>query len=95
MYPKPPDMRGSATQDLTDGELFYIIRNGVRFTGMPGFASGPADEDLESWGLVRFIRLLPELSTEELERMRRHNPVSRQQLEEEAEIRRFLEGQDH
>ena len=35
-----PDLRAAATQDLTDGELFYIIENGVRFTGMPAFGTG-------------------------------------------------------
>ena len=39
LYPKPPDMRPAATQNLTDGELFYIINNGVRLTGVPGWAS--------------------------------------------------------
>src|SRR5579859_2742827 len=35
LYPKPPDLRGPRTQKLSDGELFWIIENGVRFTGMP------------------------------------------------------------
>src|SRR5258708_8206362 len=35
LYPKPPDLRLAQTQNLTDGELFWIIENGVRFTGMP------------------------------------------------------------
>jgi mono/diheme cytochrome c family protein len=37
LYPKPPDLRLPETQKLSDGELFWIIENGVRFTGMPGF----------------------------------------------------------
>ena len=37
LYPKPPDMTEAATQQLTDGELYYIIENGIRFTGMPAF----------------------------------------------------------
>ena len=94
MYPKPPDMRLESTQELSDGEVFYIIRNGIRFTGMPGFGSGPAEEDLETWGLVHFIRRLPRLSAEDLTRMKQHNPISRQKLAEEEEIRRFLEGTD-
>ena len=39
LYPKPPDLRLQATQERTDGELFWVIENGVRFTGMPSFAS--------------------------------------------------------
>lgn len=40
MWPKPPDMRLERTQSLSDGELFYIIEQGIRFTGMPGWATG-------------------------------------------------------
>ena len=40
LYPKPPDMRTSETQNKSDGELYYIIENGVRLSGMPAF--GPA-----------------------------------------------------
>lgn len=61
MYPPPPDLRASATQDLTDGEIMNIIRNGIRFTGMPGF--GGSDED--NWKLTLFIRHLPKLSDKE------------------------------
>jgi hypothetical protein len=35
MYPPAPDMRKNRTQRLTDGELFYIIENGIRLTGIP------------------------------------------------------------
>ena len=38
LYPRAPDMRLPATQNLTDGELFYIIENGVKLTGMPAWA---------------------------------------------------------
>jgi mono/diheme cytochrome c family protein len=94
LYPPAPDMQMPGTQELSDGELFYIIRNGIRFTGMPAWGSGPPDTDEESWGLVRFIRHLPEVSPEELEEMGDLNPVSRRELEEKQEIRRFLEGAD-
>jgi mono/diheme cytochrome c family protein len=36
LYPKVPDLRSPRTQNLTDGEIRYIIRNGVRLTGVPG-----------------------------------------------------------
>jgi hypothetical protein len=32
VYPKAPDLRASDTQTMSDGELFYVIRNGIRFT---------------------------------------------------------------
>jgi hypothetical protein len=37
LYPKAPDMRQRETQSLTEGELYYIIRNGVRMTGVPAW----------------------------------------------------------
>src|SRR5262245_65726961 len=43
LYPKAPDMRLPATQSMTDGELYYVIQNGVRLTGMPAW--GMKDHD--------------------------------------------------
>jgi mono/diheme cytochrome c family protein len=95
LYPKPPDMSQAATQELTDGELYYIIENGIRFTGMPAFgeeSAGLGDE--ESWALVTFIRHLPQISVEEVEAMKKMNPKSPAELEKEERIRKFLEGDD-
>ena len=77
LYPKPPDMRTDATQRLTDGEIFYIIENGVRFTGMPAFGTGTPDPagDKQVWELVSFVRHLPRITAEEIERMKTLNPV--------------------
>lgn len=69
MYPPTPDMRKPDTQELTDGQIFYIIRNGIRFTGMPGWG-GEGDEN---WKLVLFIRHLPQLTAEEVELMKEIN----------------------
>ena len=74
LYPSAPDLREDATQHLSDGELMYIIKNGIRFTGMPGW--GGDDED--NWNLVLFIRHLPELSDKELELMQEINGLDTQ-----------------
>jgi mono/diheme cytochrome c family protein len=94
LYPKPPDMRQAGTQRLTDGELFHIIHNGIRLTGMPAFGQETEEPDLDSWKLVHFIRRLPNITPEELARMKDMNPKSRHEIEEEEAIRRFLEGDD-
>src|SRR6185369_1460265 len=52
LSPEVPDLHAEHIQNLTDGELFYIIKNGVRFTGMPGWDL----EDNHNWGLVALIR---------------------------------------
>src|SRR5262245_45856199 len=46
LYPKVPDLTQADTQQLTDGELFYIISNGVRFTGMPAFGGEDSPESI-------------------------------------------------
>ena len=90
LYPKPPDLRMRDTQGLSDGELFWIIENGVRFTGMPGFGSPGTQED--SWKLVHFIRHLPQLSAAEREKMEKNNPKSMEDRREEKQEDDFLNG---
>jgi mono/diheme cytochrome c family protein len=91
LYPKPPDLRQEDTQKLSDGELFWIIENGVRFTGMPAFGGARGSEQ-DSWKLVRFIRRLPRLTEEERMEMERYNPKGPEDLEEEQEENDFLQG---
>ena len=59
MYPPAMDLTSPHVQHWNDAELFWIIRNGVRMTGMPSWKSILSDTD--SWKLVRFIHDLPEL----------------------------------
>jgi|SRR5579859_2751064 len=72
LYPKAPDMRLSETQSLTDGELYYIIHNGIRLTGMPAW--GREGQDQDSWKLVLFVRHLPQLTSAEEREMESLNP---------------------
>ncbi len=92
LFPPAPDMRLAATQDLTDGELFYIIEEGVRFTGMPAWSSGTPEGEELGWQLVHFIRRLPQLTTEEIELMEGMNPKPPEQIRQEMEAERFLQG---
>jgi mono/diheme cytochrome c family protein len=93
LYPKPPDLRLPQTQNLTDGELYWIIENGVRFTGMPAFASGGEHGGTQdSWKLVHFIRHLPHLTAAERIEMERYNPKGPNDQEEEQQENDFLNG---
>jgi len=94
LFPKAPDMRLPATQDLTDGELFWIIENGIRFTGMPGWSTGTKEGEDASWHLVHFIRHLPDVSEPELEEMEALTPRSPAEIRQEIEAERFLRGDD-
>jgi mono/diheme cytochrome c family protein len=93
LYPPAPDMRQSATQNLTDGELFYIIENGVKLTGMPAWGTGTDDSARSTWHLVQFIRRLPSLSEAELAEMEDLNPRSAADWQALEEERRFLSGE--
>jgi mono/diheme cytochrome c family protein len=94
VYPKAPDLRLADTQSLSDGELFFIIHNGIRFTGMPAWGSSDPEKDLDSWKLVHFIRHLPKLTPEEIDEMKTLNPKTKKELEEEAAFERFLKGEE-
>jgi mono/diheme cytochrome c family protein len=93
LYPKAPDMRLPDTQGLTDGELYSIIANGVRLTGMPAWGDG-SPNDPDTWKLVHFIRHLPDLTEVHLKEMEGLNPKSRSEIEEELQDKQFLEGKD-
>jgi len=93
LYPPAPDMRLPATQQLTDGELYYIIENGVRLTGMPAWGRG-GDNDIDTWKLVHFVRHLSDLTPEQLKEMESLNPKSPAELKEEQDDQRFLQGDD-
>jgi mono/diheme cytochrome c family protein len=93
-YPPAPDMRQRGTQQLTDGELFSIIENGIRLTGMPAWGTGTTDGEHGSWALVHFIRKLPSLTADDVARMEALNPRSPQEFRDEEEARRFLAGEN-
>lgn len=92
LYPKAPDMRLPQTQNLTDGEIYYIIHNGVRLTGMPAWGDPKHDED--SWKLVHFIRHLPKLTPEEMREMERLNPRSFADRDQQRSEEEFLRGEE-
>ncbi|HTL62643.1 MAG TPA: c-type cytochrome [Nitrospira sp.] len=94
VYPKAPDLRLTETQSMSDGELFWVIHNGIRFTAMPGWGTGDPEKDLDSWRLVHFIRHLPQLSQEELDEMKTLNPKTEKERLEEAAFDQFLRGED-
>ena len=93
LFPKAPNM-ATVSQELTDGELFYVIEHGIRFTGMPAWGTGtPAGEEA-TWHLVHFIRHLPQIRNSEVEEMEGMNPRSPVEVRQEIEAERFLQGDD-
>ena len=95
LYPRAPDMTLPATQELSDGELFAVIENGIRLTGMPGWGNGTAESAYGSWSLVHLIRHLPELTPEELAEMEALNPRTPEEWEQMQAEEAFLSGESH
>jgi len=91
LYPKVPDMRLAATQNRSDGELYSIIHNGVRLSGMPAWGeSSLGTSDMETWQLVTFIRHLPRLTPAEQVEMEALNPTTPEQRQQDREEYQFL-----
>jgi mono/diheme cytochrome c family protein len=55
-YPNATDLTAHDAAEKSDGQLFWIIKNGLSFTGMPGFADQYSDQDI--WSLVSYVRAL-------------------------------------
>jgi cytochrome c len=92
--PKALDLRLPDIQSMSDGEIFWVIHNGIRFTAMPAWGEGDPAEDKDSWKLVHFIRHLPQLTPEELDRMKALNPKTKHDLEGEAAFGELLQGNE-
>ena len=93
LYPKAPDMRLVDTQGLSDGQLYYIIHNGIRLTGMPAWGeANKKNEDEDSWELVLFIRHLAKLTPDEVKDMERANPMSTMEHDEVMQEEDFLKS---
>ncbi len=56
MYPRAADLTSEQVQSFSDQELFWIIQNGIRFTGMPAF--GKVESGDHIWDLVNYVRTL-------------------------------------
>jgi mono/diheme cytochrome c family protein len=62
-YPPATDLTSPRTRAKTDAELFWIIKNGLSFTGMPAFGGQYRDQDV--WALVTYLRALQNSRGEE------------------------------
>ncbi len=63
LNPPAPDLTLPAIQRMSDGELYWVVSNGVRMTGMPAFSLTHKPDEI--WKIVAFVRHLPELSNAE------------------------------
>jgi len=69
LNPGAPDLTRARTQARSDGQLFWIVDEGIRMSGMPAF--GPTHKENEIWQIVAFLRHLPEITDEEKAQLKR------------------------
>jgi mono/diheme cytochrome c family protein len=62
LYPKPPRLLKSANE-WKPAELFWIIKNGIKMTGMPGFGISHSDDKI--WAMVAFMEKLPDMTLDQ------------------------------
>ncbi len=62
MYPRAADLTSHDVQAYSDQEVFWIIKNGIRLSGMPAFGRVESDEHI--WDLVFYVRALPKATPE-------------------------------
>ena len=58
MYPRAPGLGAPDVQEMSNAEIFWVIKNGIRLSGMPGFACINSDEQI--WQLTYYVRSLGE-----------------------------------
>ncbi len=67
LYPKPPDLGSKNKLPLSDSEFYWVVKNGIKMTGMPAF--GPTHGEDELWAIVAFLKRMPNMEAKEYEAM--------------------------
>jgi mono/diheme cytochrome c family protein len=78
LHPRAPELRRKT--DLTPAEQFWIVKHGVKMTGMPAWGVTHNDELL--WDVVAFVRKLPELTPEQYETLVKNAPKHEELMKE-------------
>ena len=65
LRPDPPDLKDAA-KELAPAQIFWVVRNGINMTGMPGFSlSDPPVPEQEIWTIAAFVKKLPDVSEDD------------------------------
>ena len=72
LNPQAP-LLSAAVKSWSSRQLFWIVKHGVKMTGMPSF--GATHNDQEVWSMVAFIEQLPGMSAEQYQQLKRHAPT--------------------
>jgi len=68
LYPMPPSLASrDVQQELSASEIFWIVKHGIKMTGMPSFGKTHTDEQI--WGIIAIVKKLPEMNRAAYEEM--------------------------
>ena len=90
LNPAAPMLDMDAFQKMTDGQLFWVVSNGIRMTGMPAFS--PTHSEEEIWKIVSFVRHLPKLTDAEIAQLKKGREDSEEHHKAGAESSEHYEG---
>ncbi len=82
LYPRAPELRRKS--DLSPGEQFWVVKHGLKMTGMPAW--GITHDDDMLWDVVAFLRKLPELSAEQYQEIVKSAPMSHDMMMQNMEM---------
>ncbi len=71
LNPQAP-LLSEVVEDMTDAELFWVTKNGIRFTGMPAWR--PTRSDQEIWDVAAFMRTSPNMKAADYDALDRRVP---------------------
>lgn len=84
LYPAPPNLTRRRTEDAA--RAFWVIKHGIKMSGMPAWGRSMEDEHI--WGMVAFLRQLPDMSPEDYrERVESSGGHSHGKADEESHAR--------
>jgi mono/diheme cytochrome c family protein len=81
LYPRAPELRRKSP--LTPAEQFWIVKHGVKMTGMPAW--GVTHEDELLWDVVAFLRKLPELTADQYQALVKNASKTHDEMMHETE----------
>ena len=81
-HPRAPELRRKS--DLTPAEQFWVVKHGVKMTGMPAWGVTHSDELL--WDVVAFLRKLPELTADQYQTLVKSAPKTHDEMMQEMEM---------
>src|SRR6476660_2320656 len=88
LYPRAPELRRKS--DLTPAEQFWVVKHGLKMTGMPAWGVTHDDELL--WDVVAFLRKLPDLTADQYQTLVKSAPMSHDEM---MQGMKMDEGHDH